>query len=73
MSVRFDHDRGKFVVRWWDDGKRRCRRFDLEPLTAMGRRRSIVRQRPCVCARVLLERRIGGRHAQICAVLHLHV
>jgi integrase len=30
MSIRFDPDRGKFVVRWWDDGKRRCRRFDSE-------------------------------------------
>jgi hypothetical protein len=30
MSIRFDPDRGKFVVRWWEGGKRRCRRFDSE-------------------------------------------
>jgi hypothetical protein len=30
MSVPFDHDRVKFVVRWWGDGKARCQRFDLE-------------------------------------------
>jgi hypothetical protein len=30
VSVRFDPDRGKFVVRWRDGGGRRCRRFDTE-------------------------------------------
>ena len=30
MSVRFDPHRGRFVVRWWDGGKRRCQRFASE-------------------------------------------
>lgn len=30
MSVRFDPEQDKFVVRWRDGGKRRCRQFDTE-------------------------------------------
>jgi hypothetical protein len=30
MGVQYDSTRDRFVVRWVDDGKERCRRFKAE-------------------------------------------
>lgn len=30
MDVQFDANRNRFVVRWYEDGKKRCRRFETE-------------------------------------------
>ena len=30
MSVQFDQSRNRWVVRWYEDGRQRCRRFAVE-------------------------------------------
>jgi hypothetical protein len=30
VGVQFDSNRDRFIVRWYEDGKKRCRRFETE-------------------------------------------